>query len=275
MKIHKKFFAYWFIRYFLTIPFYLLFFLIFVKNGKYRKLLNNEEIFIFGSGHSINDHDLSGLVNKNIIFINNFCSHNLFKNLMKNNNCFYIISPFHFPQTKDEILDFLKIIEKNVNTNVPIFFGLTPRIGNAYSIIKKNSLFKNHDINFYLVGNFFKNSFKLNWIVSMAGAGSIYAIYLGLYMGCGKFYLLGMDHDYFLKKNQNFNFYKQLNIQKNEIKLKSKNYVLNELNRQHRIFKDYIKIRDRNPVIIYNCSKRGILDVFPRIDLNKIINNKK
>ena len=71
MKIHKKFFAYWFIRYFLTIPFYLLFFLIFVKNGKYRKLLNNEEIFIFGSGHSINDHDLSGLVNKNIIFINN------------------------------------------------------------------------------------------------------------------------------------------------------------------------------------------------------------
>ncbi len=262
---------YWFLRHLLSYPFYLSSLNYFKKNSKLYNHLKNQNIYIFGSGNSINDHNLTILKNKNIVFLNNFIEFQEFAFIAKNNNCYYLIPPFHSPQTEQEIVKYLTKLEIKIPITVRIFLGVTPRRINAKKIVDKYSLFKNHLINYFFVSHYLPNKYNFEKAISHSDAGSISAIYLSLFFGCKNIFLVGMDHDYLNylhTKGNKFNFYKKNSIQDVQYKSVGDNdYIINELYRQYKIFLDYKKIRDSTNASIYNCSQRGILNLFDRISI--------
>jgi len=269
-------FLYWFFRYFLSFPFYLSSIVDYKKNSCLKNHLSNGKIYIFGSGNSINDHDFSILKNKNVVFLNNFIQHQDFNLIAKNNNCYYLIPPLHEPQSETEVVKYFIKLEKNIPKYVRIFLGVTPRKINAKKIVMKHSLFKNHSINYYFVSHYLSNKYNFEKPISRADAGSIYAIYLSLFFGCKNIFLIGMDHDYlnYLNtKDRQFNFYKKTSIQ--DVQYKSvgdSDYIIFELYRQYNIFLNYKKIRESTNASIYNCSEKGILNLFDRISIKDSFN---
>jgi hypothetical protein len=96
---------------------------------------------------------------------------------------------------------------------------------------------------------------------------------IAIYLGFEKIYLIGMDHNYFLYKNEeDMRLYKNAIHQKNEFKRSFGNmFYINEYLRQYNIFSKYFYLNNINRVEIYNATRGGVLEVFPRVEYESLV----
>ena len=107
---------------------------------------------------------------------------------------------------------------------------------------------------------------------------SIYALMTAIYMGFDEIYLLGIEHNYFLKPEENHRFFQNAIHQKDQIKrisstLNHKSYNTFLLEGTAKIFNLYLLLDKNSNCKIYNTSKDSLLDIFDFKNFKKIFEN--
>ena len=150
-----------------------------------------------------------------------------------------------------------------------------------FEMVKKAKLFKSHNVNFIgSQGDFIsnKNFLDITKFVPRVQTAPILVLTIAIYMGFKKIYLLGIDHDWFIKKEYKYAFGQVkdpgLDIGVDKDGKMNGLLLINELPVAAEIWKQYNFIKSRaleNNIEIYNCTDGGLLDVFERDDIKNCI----
>jgi NDP-sugar pyrophosphorylase family protein len=94
-----------------------------------------------------------------------------------------------------------------------------------------------------------------------------------LHYGFDEIYLLGMDHNYMCKSENDWRFYKDGIHQKDETKrtLQDKSHTQHAMKATGKIFEHYQILKDNNRNKIYNCSDESLLDIFEYKNIGEIL----
>ncbi len=173
----------------------------------------------------------------------------------------------------EKAIDFYVQKEKKIPLNTTIFLNYLDR-----KFVTENKLLQNHKV-FYLrfkremIDIFRKKIDATNILFGVAGISTM-PIQLALYMGFKNIYLLGIDHRAH-KEMPTVRFYDQkesvvdaLTSKKDELFIRETSWrcFVNLLD-EYRILRVFLESRG---IKIYNATKGGILELFPRVDFDSL-----
>ena len=232
------------------------------NNVKFKNIHKGERCFIIANGPSIKTQDLKLLKDEICLSVNNGFVHPDYE----------IYNPLYhcLPQIEDQYsenkIKWLIEMDKGI-LNAHLFTS----VGNKKDI-EDNDLFKNRANYIYFKGDI--NSLKeidLTKNVPPIRTVPHICILVAIYMGFEQIYLLGCDHDWVLHFGKSTHFYKE------------GEHILKEvwptgqfeeyLKRTLLNWNWYNKIKlysEEHNIEIYNATKGGLLDVFPRIEYESI-----
>lgn len=247
-----------------------------IYNTDLRKEINNNRIiksshknkhcFIIGNGPSITGQDLTLLRDEFTFVVNSFILHEKVKKI--NPKFYCMIDPKiwngSFP------LERFLAIEKQL-PNITIFFRYE-----AKKFIESNGLFKNHKIHYiydhaYLCENYNKDIDASKCMPSSVNV-ILSCIMLAMYMGFSTIYLIGCDSTLLYPKQDHFYEEGESNSKINDYaeRMEKGLYSTAYMFTSYRILRDYCKKLNVN---IFNATDGGILEVFPRLKFESIINS--
>jgi len=250
--------------------------------ANYKDKHMGKRVFILASGPSINTQDLLFLKNEYCIAVSQFFLHPQINEIHPLYHCF---APTHYP-FNDETN---KIIFDNFISNykypVKLFIGNREYEYSYYNFLKKNSEYKidasfidyskstQLDENNYTNENIWditQKPFEIRTVVYIA-------IQIAYYMGFNEIYLLGVDHDYlrelntgreghhFYAEEKSYNDKEHLNMFTTERWFEEYYYRW----KQYRLMNEFLKTKR---VKIFNATNGGMIDVFERVDYNRLFN---
>jgi len=242
--------------------------------GKYK----NRRCFVIGNGGSINSQDLSKLKNEITIVSNSFFKHPSLNSWQPTYYC--IVDSIHFSEI-EFTSSFFSELTQSVKTTNFCFPVVNKEIIDTLMVLNS---FKKY---FF----FFHNSLaetsirELNLDKPIPGVQSVsqFEIMLAIYMGCSPIYLMGMDHDW-LKYEPNMDnersyqhFYSDQTVdnyakRKYNYSFSYKTDLVNIL-RLWEGYENLLSLSVKEDIKILNATKGGYLDVFERIDYEKIFKN--
>lgn len=251
------------------------------KNSELKDIHKGKRCFLLGSGPSIKQEDLKPLKNEIVFALNNFYVHEDFVETMSGDVLkYYMTAPIHLPQTEDEWKAWFEDMETHMPKDTNMIFGLNAYDGNIKYIFEKYEIFKEHNIHWYFSGVntseyyiFNSKDIDMTNMIWSANTVSLYALIVAIYMGFDEIYLLGMDHNYMCKAENDWRFYKDGIHQKDEIKrsMKGVSHTQHTFTATGKIFEQYQILKDNNTCQIFNCSNSSLLDIFEYKNLGEII----
>lgn len=248
------------------------------NNIVYHNQHKNKKCYIVGNGPSLKSQEISFLKNEIVFTVNDIMKSEIYNSL---NPSYHIFSDPH--TFKKSYLDMLEkgILEAyKIDPNIEYFIPHNAKspFKNRFSMLK---------INFFYQGLHFTENKKKIDLTKMIYSGQNVvhtAIYLALYMGFSKIYLLGTDMTGFLEfyeskviKNDNPYGHAYGRDEKNKKELQKiidsydNEFYLKAYGKIFEIFKD-VKILANSiyDVEIVNLTNGGALDVFKRKTNNEI-----
>ncbi len=250
------------------------------KNSIFKNKHSGERCFILATGPSIKEQDLSVLQGELCIAVSHFFLH---KDIKIINPQYHILAPYHSPfnfKTLEKVFDGFN---ECYSDDTIYLFGHRIYDYSIFNFLKKypernrkNAYFINYSSSQSLDENNYNE--PQNWDISKSPfeiRTVVYiAIQVALYMGCKEIYLIGCDHDYLNDTNRitNHHFYKEEDGVSDAEHLSSftterwfKEYYLRW--KQYRLMGEYAKSQGCQ---IFNATKGGMLDVFPRVKITDI-----
>ena len=243
---------------------------VFRSNKSLRNRHAGERCFILCNGPSVKQQDLKQLRGEIVLSVSNGYRHPDFLDIQPK---------YHFvPQITYSALP----LEATINW----FKEMHNSIGDAelflswqqWSLVNKNKLFNSRKVNYLCMGKreFSSNGQlpELGGVVSSVQSVPIMALMTALYMGFDRIYLIGVEHDWFVKKEYKYFFDGQVKgIKDYGVNPEGKTLTtlwddlptLINLWRQYRSIKYIAK---KQGVTIYNATKGGMLDEFERVDFD-------
>ena len=258
-------------------------------NASFLNIHKGERCFILGNGPSIKSVDFSQLEKEYVFTVNQMPRNPQFENLKTNYHVWADERFFHIDKEKPEDMELLEVM-KSVNTkeSSPVVFYKS----SALPMVKQFGLADELNVRFY-------NEIYINNIREALDAGIDltkalpsfstviqYAICIAIYMGFEHIYLLGCDCTGFIstaqqKMNAAEKSLYAYDISDNEKKRMEKsmiNYsIKNELKWYVDLFDTYEiigKYAVDNGIEIYNAGMGGLLDCYPRKNLDAILREK-
>ncbi len=246
------------------------------QNKTLKNSHRGKRCFILATGPSINEQDLKKLSGEFCISISNFFVHKDFNVIRPK---YHVFAESHDPITENQMATWFYDAEKHFTPEIQVLMSAHDK-----PTSDKIRLFSKQKIFYHLIDyrRQLSPSSEINFkhrIPAIQTATHI-AIYLALYLGAKEICLLGCDHDWILRQWENKHFYFE-----NQNVLFEHKKVLKKTVDMETEFKNYLKLWDiykrirdygeRRGVKIWNCTPGSFLDVFPKIDFEKIINKKK
>ncbi|MFA5743030.1 MAG: 6-hydroxymethylpterin diphosphokinase MptE-like protein [Candidatus Paceibacterota bacterium] len=239
------------------------------KNRELKNIHLSKRCFIIGNGPSIKNQDLTLLKNEITFVTNKFYLHKDFDKI--NPKYYTTIDPLSFEEDAGRI-QLLKETQEKAS-NCMFFFPYW-----TASTIQKYNLFQKQKVYYLAIGGEMKENKCFHSDIDKPIPSLINVVlpnlFVAHYMGFKEIYLLGCDHDWLAQPSDAYptHFYDKEPLYKKSFSLsyeKTIPYVL-DLFRSYRLIKE--KFSD---VKIYNATAGGFLDVFPRVDYEEIVKNKK
>lgn len=251
------------------------------KNIVFKNKYKGQRCFLLGSAPSIKHEDLTCLSNEIVFALNNFYVYPGFEVIMNHSKPkFYVTAPIHLPQAEEEWRLWFEDMEGHMPADTQIFFGLNSYEGNIKYVLEKYDLFKGHNINWYYTdgnfGDYLKNPYiQIDKVVWSASTVSTYALMIAIYMGFSEIYLLGIDQNYICIQQENdYRFYESSVHQKNEHKRMDFNN-LQTLRGTANVLEEKKWLHEHcSDTNIYNCSMSSLIDIFPKLSLEEVMNEK-
>ncbi len=242
------------------------------KNKALKNSLKGQTVFILATGPSIKNQDLKVLKGKNCISVSNFFVHPDFKEI---NPQYHVFAASHDPIIGEQYWAWLRDAEKHFPRGLGVFVSL-----DDVPVLPGLNVFKEQTVYHYYMSKKSITHFRdldMTGPVPKTQGVSHLAMYLAMYMGAKKIYLLGCDHDRILHVNQSVHFYEQ---QQHAMVRKGYNEWSGAGDMQARFkanyelwerYKEIKKYAERHDIEIYNSTPGSLLDVYPRVELSEAI----
>lgn len=245
------------------------------RNISFKDVHSSKRCFILGTGPSIGDQNLYNLRTEHCISVNSFYLH---KDYLKIKPKYHIVSGLalhrHIPWNIG--YKWYKEIEERTDNSI-LFLNYKD-----YKFVQEKKLFSRREIYYLLFdnswGRFSIDGIDATKMLYLSQSVSIMALQLAFYMGFRETVLLGMDHDWILrmaeKKYNHFYSPSQSILEKSGVTdwdgcdWSSELYSQYMLWQQYKILKDYAEKNLKAKII--NATKGGLLDVFERIEFEKL-----
>ncbi|MBD79628.1 MAG: hypothetical protein CL840_11980 [Crocinitomicaceae bacterium] len=246
------------------------------RNKKLKNKYKGEKLFILGSGPSINNEDLSILKGQHVMTQNNFHMHDDIELLSPK---FHVVVPKHHQKSFDnDWIDWIGDMEERLPKDCLYFFGKdTKYIIDSKTGIGDRSFYISKGLNPLFMN---KTDCDISSRIMNIPSAITQCLTIAVYLGFEKIYLLGMDLDQivqFGKGRDNIRWYGHSKITNNQAEkgfeddlLKSGNMYFEfwKMWRQLNMIDNYARTQN---VFIGNASKYGLLNVYPRIDINEAL----
>ena len=240
-----------------------------------------ERCFILATGPSVRGQELTGLKDELCIAVSEFYFH---KDINIIAPRYHVVAPCHSPSTFAELKQMFEALQKAYSSKPTFFFGYRPFQYSTFDFLEEQKEYRPQDYHFL---NYFptvqideNNCFDEKiWDISRSlfdvNTVVFCAIQVALYMGVKEIYLIGCDHDYLLNMTRvtNHHFYKEedgISEREHLSSFDSERWFGEYYYRwmRYRLMREYAK---RKGCMIFNATKGGMLDVFPRVDLESVI----
>jgi hypothetical protein len=238
-----------------------------------------ERCFILCNGPSVKQQDIRPLKNEVVFSVSSGYLHPDYSEIRPQYHC--------IPQ-----LTFGKITPEIA---VNWFHEMDEQLGGAelfldhqeWSLVQEQNLFPERDVHFVCMGrNHFPrisaNIENLAGILPRVQSVPILAIMIALYMGMREIYLIGTEHDWFIKKEYKYFFepdlLKGMDIAVGKDGELINNSLLDQLPAVNRLWSQYRVVNNiakAHDVVIYNATAGGMLDEFERVCLADVLKQKK
>ncbi len=229
---------------------------------KFKDTKKGQRCFIIGTGPSLTASDLDVLKAHNI---DCFGTHRIFTTFEKTDwRPTYYVAQDH--ALINEIKNDIKEIDCNIKI-LPADFVDVFGIGEEY--------------NYYVLREYADSKDKIhfsknaNKFISQGFTVAYASVQLAVFMGYSEIYFLGVDHNYsaFMDKDGNIVSDDKVKDYFGNQKIQGKNLPrLDDSSRGYLKAKQYA---DKNGVKIFNATRGGKLEIFPRVDLDEILKEEK
>lgn len=225
--------------------------------------------YVIVNGPSLATQDITRLKNEITFVVSGFWKHEVI-NIWE--PTYYSLLDSNYFSDTSVTRDFYESLHQRVKTStffVPLFRG--------YDAVKSYGLLP-PDRTFYVasVGTPRPCNDLTNIVPSFAGV-SVFALSQAIYMGCNPIYLLGFDHDYLANRGVDRHFYTGGTLSGHpatNIPLGDRIPYDEEMRANLRLWANYHALKniaEANGIQIYNATKGGYLDVFPRGNFEDIL----
>jgi hypothetical protein len=242
------------------------------QNATFKDRYAGRRCFVIGNGPSLNKQDLIPLRSEITIVTNHFYRHPILRVWQPTFYCAADEAELYTPQE-------IQRIRQGVSQISPEAFFVPLSVK---TLIEQYGLFPQDktyflflDMKGVLIDNWVadRRVFDLTSILPHITTTAHMALMSALYLGCSPIYLIGLDHDWLAHPSVTMHFYDASNEDVGgEWDHSSFDYKsLAEFIR--RTWQTYEVLRDvatRQGVAIYNATAGGFLDVFPRVEFEKL-----
>ncbi len=227
--------------------------------------------FILCSGPSIKTQNLTGLRNELCLGVSNFFVHPDYATINPRYHC---IAPLHAPFTDEDGLRWFRTMEAPL-AGKELFLSLSDR-----HLVQQGNLFASTPIHYLSLGRSWGQSrppdVALDTRLPGAQSVSILALMIALQLGFAEIYLLGVDHTSLNFQNGQYGYQHFYTGRRGnalgemppppDLEPEFASYV--NLWRQYKALRTIAAARG---VRIFNATRGGMLDVFPRVELESLL----
>jgi hypothetical protein len=244
-----------------------------MKNAEFKNLHKGKRCFILCNGPSVKEQNLIDLKDEIVFSVSNGYKHEFYHEIRPK---YHVVPQVTFGAiTERDVVNWFFEMSNQIESDI-IFFS-----SQQFDLINSSNSFKKRVVRYVCMLGDFDNSLSLPSLeecIPSVQSVPILAIMIAMYMGFKDVYLLGVDHDWFIKKNYSYAFGKTLFSGKdigvgpegemNDMRLTDQLPIAAALWGQYRSLNEIAK---KNSINIYNSTAGGALDEFDRIDLNSVI----
>lgn len=242
---------------------------------KNRDLLNRhlgKRCFILCNGPSVMVQDVSKLKGEIVISVSSGYLHPAYKNFAPLYHCVPQIT--YKTMTELDVVNWFKEMQNQVG-RATLFLSLTEQ-----NLVEKYGLFPNNEVRYVCMGRTRYPSsvdgLDLSGIIPGVQSVPLMAIMVALYIGCKEIYLLGTEHDWFVKKEYKY-FYEPTVLAGKDFNVNRdgsiKGSIYDELPSVTKLWQQYRAIRllaSQVGVRIINATSGGLLDEFDRVEFENL-----
>lgn len=242
----------------------------FQKNKSIKNSESGKRCFVVATGPSIKSMDLKNLANEYCISVSNFFVHPDFQKIKPK---YHLFVASHTPVTDDQMTSWLKDADEKFPKNQKVFVSAVDKY-----LVDKHKIFTDDDIYYYLFGNANMTAgqtIDFTKRIPDSQTSAQIAMYLAIYTGVKEIYLLGVDHDWILHVGESRHFYEESKSALMKGGYKEWSQPLEVSFQAYinlwRVYKGIKEYADAHGVKIYNATPGSLLDVFPRVKLESVL----
>lgn len=245
-------------------------------NIRFKDMHKGKRCFILCNGPSVNKQDLTPLRNEIVFSVSYGYYHKDFNIIRPKYHCITRVSYSTYLTVKD-VIAWFKEMNQGIG-DAELFLDVAEE-----PLVRKNRLFNGRKINYTCMANRFSAKFTkvidISGIIPAPQSAPIMCLMIAIYMGFEEIYLIGTEHDVAVTGEYKYFYTSKLGQKENpcvnsdgKIKdLESERQGIKKLMEQYRILK---RIAENKGITIYNATLGGVLEVYPRVDLAKVLSVK-
>ncbi len=227
---------------------------------KFYQIHNGQTCFIIGNGPSLRAKDLTLLYKNNIP---TFAFNRIYYMFNKTDwrPTYYVSQDEKMLLGCKEEVDKLPLDNKFIPIQLKFYYDIEIKNANYFNMQTKEKVNEafSEDISKYVVNS--------NTVAYTAAQ-------LAVYMGFKKIYLIGVDHNFSVVQNDKGEIIKDDSVKDyfaEEYNHDKKDLYIPNLDESTRTFITMKKYCDEHEIEVYNATRGGKLEVFPRVDFNEVM----
>lgn len=227
------------------------------KNRQFKGAHNGERCFIIGNGPSLSKSDLNTIQNH---AEHSFSANKIYKFYPETDwrADYYAVSDRRFYAENKKDVDSLEAKK---------FFPLDFYVENKEQMKEDNIFFR---IPFQFIESWVKCTPNLAERLTEGGTITYFLIQIAFYMGFKEIYLIGMDFTYSFGIGPDGKYFEKEGISNHFKGDDSKMLVMPNMQYNLRAYRSARKYAESHGIKIYNATRGGALEVFERVDFDKL-----
>lgn len=247
------------------------------KNHRFRDRHRGQRVFVLCNGPSVLTQDLLPLRNEIVMSVSSGYLHRDFSQIGPK---YHVVPQLTYGMiTEHDAVQWFREMDSKLG-QTELFLA-----ADEYELVQRHELFPRRSVNYLCLGrpffHFERGIIDICGLAPIVYSVPIMCLIVAMYMGFKEIFLLGTDHDSLVTGQYRYSFEptvlrgKDLFVEADG-NIRSPFYV--ELKAYFSLWNQYRhvkRIAGANGIHIYNATVGGLLDEFPRVNLEDVLNSKR